>query len=487
MRLIALVCAAGILAPASAALAGSGAARKGDKIAITTASEEARKLYLEGRDLAEKLRATDAHTRYQAAVEKDPGFALGWLGMANTSVTAQEFFDDLRKAMALADKVSDGERMLIQLADAGARGDTARQTALGNRLVAAYPRDERARNLLGGIYFGRQQWAKAVAEYRKAIEIEPKFSQPYNQMGYALRFLEKYGDAEKAFQQYIELIPDDPNPYDSYAELLMKMGRFDESIKQYEKALSVDKNFVASYVGIGNDQMFMGKPEEARASFARLASVARNDGERRQALFWTSQTWVLEGQTDKALAEIARMTAIAEKNKDLPAISGDHFNAAEILLEAGRPDEALARFKKQYEAQVAADVPQPVKDQAERNMLYNEAKVALAKGDLAKAKANAAVREKKVNVNKVTFEVQQIHELRGRIALEEKKYAVAAAELAQANQQNARVLYLLGLAHQGKGDAKAARAAFTRAADFNGLGGNYVMVRQKARDALARS
>src|SRR6185436_13154997 len=98
--------------------------------------------------------------------------------------------------------------------------------------------------------------------------------------------LAQYPEAEQAFKKYIELIPNDPNPYDSYAELLMKMGRFDESIKQYEKALSIDPNFVASYVGIANDHIFMGHHEEARKALAKLKGVARNDGERRQAVTW---------------------------------------------------------------------------------------------------------------------------------------------------------------------------------------------------------
>ena len=54
------------------------------KIPITTSSTEARDLYLKGRDLAEKLRATDARRFYEQAVEKDKNFALGYVGLANT-------------------------------------------------------------------------------------------------------------------------------------------------------------------------------------------------------------------------------------------------------------------------------------------------------------------------------------------------------------------------------------------------------------------
>ena len=68
----------------------------------------------------------------------------------------------------------------------------------------------------------------------------------------------------------------------------MKMGRFDESIAMYKKALAIDPNFVASYIGIGNDQLFKGQPAAARETFAKIAAVARNTGEKRTAHFWTA-------------------------------------------------------------------------------------------------------------------------------------------------------------------------------------------------------
>src|SRR5262245_33112372 len=46
------------------------------EVAITTGSEEARKLYLQGRDLVEKIRFTDGNKYFHQAVEKDPDFAL---------------------------------------------------------------------------------------------------------------------------------------------------------------------------------------------------------------------------------------------------------------------------------------------------------------------------------------------------------------------------------------------------------------------------
>ena len=69
----------------SSAVAGGTAAT--DKIPVTTSSPEARELYLKGRELAEKLRATDARKFYEQAVAKDPNFALAMPIAFSTSWT----------------------------------------------------------------------------------------------------------------------------------------------------------------------------------------------------------------------------------------------------------------------------------------------------------------------------------------------------------------------------------------------------------------
>jgi len=113
MRLNTRALVAALLALAVPALAAAASTASNDKIPITTSSEEARQLYVKGRDLAEKLRATDARALYMQAAEKDKTFALAQLGLANTAGTAKEFFDSLGQAVTLSGKVSEPERLLI--------------------------------------------------------------------------------------------------------------------------------------------------------------------------------------------------------------------------------------------------------------------------------------------------------------------------------------------------------------------------------------
>jgi tetratricopeptide (TPR) repeat protein len=476
----ALACTLVVVLGAGAQRASAQTAATPDKVPITTASEEARQLYLKGRDLAEKLRATDAHAFYEQAVAKDPHFALGYVGLANTSPTTKDFIEAATRAASLAGQVSEGERHIVLGLEATMKGNAPAVLTHYTELVRLFPNDERAHALVGNLYFGRQDYESAIKHFLKATTINPSFSQPYNQLGYAYRFIDKLPEAETAFKKYIELIPNDPNPHDSYAELLMKMGRFDESIKAYEKALSLDPNFVASYIGIGNDHLFAGRPDQARAAFARITAVARNTGEKRAARFWTAASYVHEGATDKALEEIRSAYALAEGAHDAASMSGDLVLMGDVLREAGRLDEASTKYNEAVSLITKAQVPDEVKEAARRNHVFEHARLAVARNDLTAAKAKAAEYATLIAPRKVPFEARQQHELNGLIALAEKRAPVAVQEFTSGNQQDPRILYLAAVALREAGDARKASAMASKAAKFNGLSFNYAYVRNKA-------
>jgi tetratricopeptide (TPR) repeat protein len=486
-RSTALVLALGVAGSALVGCSNGATTDAKKRVPITTASKKALKEYLKGRDLSEKLRATDAREHYAAAANLDPNFALAYVGLANTAPTAPDFFDALRRATACAGQVSEGERHVIGALEAGVNGRPDEQLRHLAALVQAYPDDERARNLLGLFYQGRQEWPQAAAAFRQATEINPEFSQPYNQLGYALRFMEDYTGAEKAFTTYIELIPNEPNPYDSYAELLMKVGRFRDSIVQYEKALSLNPNFANSYIGIGNDYIFLGEPNQARNSFTKLGFIARNDGEKRTAHLWTAISYLHEGNTAKALEEVGRQYDIAQKGEDGFAMAGDLGLMAEILLEAGRIDEAEAKFAESAGMAQGAIVTADVKEAARRNELFNGARIALRRKDVATATAQAEHYRQQVEVRKIPVEVRRSHELLGMIALEKGDPPTAVRELEQAGQLDPRVLFNLSRAFASAGAIEAARTTLDRAANFNGFSLTYAFVRTKALAMLKGS
>ena len=464
------------------------AAGPSGKLPITTSSEKAKSEYLKGLDLADKLRGQDSSEYFRRATQEDPKFAIAYLNLAFTEPSADAFFKDVSQAVANAGSASEGERLWILSTDAASKGQPNKQGEYLQKLVAAYPQDERAHNLLAVYYFGLQQYDNAIQEFQKAVTINPDFTPSYNLLGYSYRFKEQFDKSEQAFKKYIELIPNDPNPYDSYAELLMRIGRYDESIDNYRKALQQDTHFVNSYIGIATNLNFKGEHEKAREELQKLYDVARNDGERRTALLGMTISYLDEGNSQEALEEQDKMLALARKMNDATSVTGDLNTIGTILLENGHAQEAQARFDEAAKATADSGVSPEVKKIAARNHVFFSAKVALASNDLKKAHANAADFQMQAEAEKNRFLIWLSHELNGTIALSEKKYDAAIQDLQQSNQLDPYNIYRLAMAYRGKGDTANAKKFFERTVTFNGLNNlNYALIRTKARESAGKT
>ncbi len=460
------------------------ASTDGGKIPITTKSEEAKKEFLAGRDLAEKLRAQESVAHFDKALALDPDFASAELARANNSPTAKDFFEHLNKAVALASRASEGERLLILANEAGANGEVVKQKDYLDQLIAAHPNDERALFNLGGYYFGQQEYEQAIARYKKATEIAPDYSPAYNILGYAYRQQGNYQEAEQAFRKYIELIPNDPNPYDSYAELLLKMGRFDDSIVQYKKALSMDSHFVPSHFGIAADLMYQGKHDDASAELQKMATQARNDGELRTAYFGLAVVAVDSGKLDRAVQAMDKEFAVAEKKNDVAAMAQDLQAKGNIIAEMQRYDVAQQQFDRSLQMVDGSSLSQAIKDNAKLQHHFNLTVLALGKKDYAGAKNHAREYRTGADASRNPGQIKLAHELTGRIALAEKDYDTAITELEQANDQDPRNLYRLSQAYQAKGEGSKARDYCKKAAEFNSLPQlNYAFIRARAQKA----
>jgi tetratricopeptide (TPR) repeat protein len=456
------------------------------KVPITTSSEKAKKEFLEGRDLAEKLLSTNALRRFDDAIALDSNFATAYLNRANTSFTTKELFFYLKKAVALSEQCSEGERLMILATEAGVNANTLKQKEYLDKLCELYPNDERARYNLGGYYYGQQDYRKAIEQYVKVIEIAPEYSPTYNILGYAYRQIEKYPEAENAFKKYIQLVPGDPNPYDSYAELLMKMGRFDESIANYQKALKIDKNFVSSRIGIAADYMYKGMSDSGSAELTKLSDLSRNDGELRQALFTKMILYVDAGKMSAALKELEKQYVLGEKTNDVAALSADCGFKGALLLEMGKFADARAAYERSVQLIASSDLSQEFKENARLFLHYNLAAVALESKDLKNAQTETEIFRKAAEVNRDMNQIRLGHELAGRIALAEKKSEIALRELMQANLQDPYNLYRIALSYQSKGDQGRAKEYFRETAKFNGLPAlNYAFVRMKAEKLLS--
>jgi tetratricopeptide (TPR) repeat protein len=456
------------------------------KISITTMSSEAKNDFLTGRDLFEKLRLRESLQHFESAFNKDEKFVMAYYYHSLANPTNKGFFEDLNNAIANIENASEGERLIILALKAGVDGNQKAQEEHLNKLVELYPNDERAHQQLGQFYFGQQKFDLAVQHLKKATEIAPDFSTSYNMLGYSYRNLENYVDAEKAFKKYIELIPHDPNPYDSYAEMLSKQGRYEESITQYQKALDIRPDFFASHMGISNNLIYLNKYEEAKDNCDKSYEIAKNNGERRFALFTKTVACVDEGDTEGALNELQKQFEIAKNIQDAGAMTGDLNLMGNILFEAGRYDEAAEKYNESLSVMEKSNLAEEVKENTRRLNIYNIGRIALMTGKTDEAKKLADEFATRSNSANNTFQIWLAHYLNGLIALQEKDYKKAISEFEKSNQQNPQTFYYIALAYSKDRNSTEEKKYAEKCANFNALINiNQAFVRNKANKMLA--
>lgn len=451
------------------------------KIPITTSSEKALKYYLKGRELAENLRTQQARQYFQMAVSEDPDFAIAYWSLAPTQPTNRAFLEAFDEAVALKDRVSEGEELMIAGLEAGVQGKPLEQRRAFKKLTVLYPEDERAHNLLGTYYFGQQEFDMAIAEFERAIGIDSSFASPYNMLGYSHARLEHYDKAEKVFRKYIELIPHDPNPYDSYAELLLRVGKFDASIEYYEKALDVADDFVISHLGVATNLYLKGNHEAARKRLQLMYETAEAPNERGAALVATAVTYIDEGRLDDAIAEMQKQRALRESLGDTTAISDNLSRTGYLLLESARYDEALDNFRKGLEIVENSSASETTKQLIRRRHLFNLSTYYLYSGKLDSAKLQADLYFSEAQAAENALQIMAGHQLAGMIALEEGDFETARLELQQANQYDMYNKFRMARAHEGLGDPQRAMELYREAATTYINGSlTYAMIRMNA-------
>jgi len=457
----------------------------GETMPITTTSEKAKGLYIKGRELAENVRAQESIEYFEQALELDPNFAMAHLRLSFTAPSTRQFFEHFNAAKALVDKVSDGERMWILGVEAAVNGDPALQQSHYEQLVAAYPKDKRAHNLLGNQLFGQQKYEEALAAYEKSRAIDPDYAPNYNQIGYCYQFLGNFEAAEKALKRYLELIPDDPNPYDSYAELLIKMGKFEESLANYRKAVELNSRFLPSYYGIAANLYLTGRHKEARKELYQQYLRALNNAQRRGILLATAITYIDQEDYQQALRELNDRFQIAEADEDVPTMSNDLALMAGILITTHEADSALILYNRSMELIESSDLTEEVKKVSRVGHLSNLALAAWAKGDLETARARLIEYHEAISESNVG-QMQNYHAVAGLIALQAEEYQRAIDHLQQTNHhRNAISSYYLGEAYVGLSETEKGKEYIARAAHFNSVNDlNYALIRARATRRL---
>src|SRR5262249_29838530 len=173
----------------------------------TTASLDALKSYSVG--MATRRRQGDAASMpfFRTAIEQDPNFALAHARLSTVYGNLGEQSrsrDEITKAYALRDRVSEPERLYITARYATTVEGSMQKTIETYQIwTQTYPNDFVPHSNLAGAFEQRGDHDKAIEEYRTAIR----------------------------------LAPDEPLPYGNLAGIFASLGRGDEARKTIEEAI----------------------------------------------------------------------------------------------------------------------------------------------------------------------------------------------------------------------------------------------------------
>jgi hypothetical protein len=158
---------------------------------------------------------------------------------------------------------------------------------------------------------------------------------------------------------------------------------------------------------------------------------------------------------------------IARAGADTASMAADGEQMAEILLNAGRLDPARDRFRQSHDLLAASGLSAQIKQDDDLARHYDLARLALARHDVAGARAEANAYLSGATARQNDARVREAHELNGRIALEAKQFDGSLAELGLADQENPAVMYVMAQAQAGKGDGLKSKSLVAQAAHAN--------------------
>lgn len=185
--------------------------------------------------------------------------------------------------------------------------------------------------------YARKDYAKAVAQFEKAVAADPKVTDGYTDLGRALRELGRKDEALAAFSRQIEVDPFHESAYAERAYVLLALERKSEGEKDLLKQIEVAPLKDWSYERLADLRMAERRYDEAARYYAGAASIKPNDAE-----IWSDLGWaqMLGEKPTEALAAFTRARGLDPKDWLAVTIAsglrvvGDPKSAAELAEQA---------------------------------------------------------------------------------------------------------------------------------------------------------
>ncbi len=170
----------------------------------------------------------EAAAYFQQAINRDPNYALAYVGLADANLRLTEYGD-----LSLVDGLRVAERAV----------KTA--LSLNSELGEAYASN-------ATVHWKRGELDAAERDFQKAVEFSPNYAPAWQWFGTMLGWrMARADEGVQMLERAVQLDPLSPIIHDNYAMTLSAGGRIEEAIERLQKAIEVDPNFAAGYRNIG--------------------------------------------------------------------------------------------------------------------------------------------------------------------------------------------------------------------------------------------
>ena len=180
-------------------------------------------------------------------------------------------------------------------------------------LAATAPTSHQAEQLEAEAFESQQNWDRAIAEYKKILEQEPKLAGIHYRIGRI--FLSKSpADTEGAkaeFNEELKLDPENASAEFMLGEIARQSGQWDEAIAHFSRASKLDEGFQEAYLALGMSLNSAGKFSEAIAPLRSYVKMQPGDPAGHYQL---ATAYARTGQKPEADREMALQREAAAKN-----------------------------------------------------------------------------------------------------------------------------------------------------------------------------
>jgi adenylate cyclase len=216
-----------------------------------TASVDALTAYWQGRALSDRAVSEGDHQAaigsFRQAIARDPKFALGYAGLADTLWHQYQVTHDAalpRQALdaGLTALSLDPRQPATRVAVATVYQGLGQNEEAGDQLRRALelqPSNDDAHRILARVLAAQGKPEQAIAELQQALAFRPRRWVNYNALGRLYYDLRRLPEAAATFQRALEIAPDDARTYLSLGGVRLEMGDIDGAIEMFDRSSKI--------------------------------------------------------------------------------------------------------------------------------------------------------------------------------------------------------------------------------------------------------